>query len=67
MHQDLAAILNRLRDAANGAHAYYVNIAAPGMPCSSPLGPAIQWLGSETAARTRWRALVTARQRHPRA
>ncbi len=64
-HDDLAVTLDRLRDVtANGDFAYYVNIAAAMGDLPQPAGPAVQWLDSETTVRARWRALVTARQRH---
>ncbi|MEU7260935.1 hypothetical protein AB0B21_34790 [Streptomyces rimosus] len=64
-YDDLSATLGRLREAtANGDFAYYVNIAAAMGDLPQPAGPAIQWLDSEAAVRTRWRALVAARQHH---
>ncbi|KOT79202.1 hypothetical protein ADK70_31480 [Streptomyces rimosus subsp. pseudoverticillatus] len=64
-HDDLTATLDGLREAtANGDFAYYVNIAAAMDDLSQPTGTAVQWLDSETTVRARWRALVTARQRH---
>ncbi len=66
-HADLGATLNRLRETtANGDFAYYVNIAAAMGGLPRPTGPAIRWLDSEATARTRWRALIAARQRHLR-
>ncbi|MGY1503740.1 tetratricopeptide repeat protein (plasmid) [Streptomyces sp. QTS52] len=60
---DLTATIDRLRQAtANGDFAYYVPIAAAMGDRPQPDGPAIHWLDSEPAVRTRWRALVTTRQ-----
>ncbi|MGW7261285.1 ATP/GTP-binding protein [Streptomyces sp. NPDC054834] len=60
---DLAATIDRLHEAtANGDFAYYRHIAAAMGDLPQPAGPAIRWLDDEPTVRTRWRALVTARQ-----
>ncbi|WP_316959640.1 ATP/GTP-binding protein [Streptomyces sp. TRM68367] len=64
---DLTTTIGRLREAtANGDFAYFVHIATAMGDLPQPTRHPIQWLDGEPAVRTRWRALVTARQHHLR-
>ncbi|MGW3271850.1 hypothetical protein ACWDFH_10295 [Streptomyces kronopolitis] len=66
-HEDLAATLDRLREASSdGDFAYYVDIVTAMGDLPQPEDSATQWLEEAPTVRRRWRALVTARQDHLR-
>ncbi|MEU1667114.1 hypothetical protein ABZ547_26650 [Streptomyces sparsogenes] len=66
-HDDLTATLDRLREAtANGDYAYYIDIATAMGNLPQPTESTTLWLDDPHTVRQRWRALVIARQDHPR-